>query len=344
VAVTPSGANPRELNPHELLPEANRSGGIDAPWAGDDQQWWDWYVTLAENPEAGGPLVAGPGLPEVPAATDAEVTALLAESYQVPGPAVLSYTHDGFVKLAGVLSPGVVRRLAERLQELLIAQHGNDTAGRFLALEQLWLHDDLMRLVALSPRLGAIAATLLGEPGVRIYHDNALSKEPGCGRTPWHHDDEHFPLDSAQVVTAWMPVSAIPAEMGPLSFARGTGLRALLAGVDFDKVGTSYDVAVSRTFGSAGVQVVDSPYAVGDVSFHSALCFHTAGPNRTTQPRRALATTYFADGVRVVPRPTMVSGTWREFLPDTAPGAVADGRLNPVVGRSAPVRGAQPGR
>jgi hypothetical protein len=40
-----------------------------------------------------------------------------------------------------VLSPAVVRRLAERLDSLLRAEHGDDVAGRFIALEQLWLHD-----------------------------------------------------------------------------------------------------------------------------------------------------------------------------------------------------------
>ncbi len=317
---------------NDKLPEANRAGGIEAAWAGDDQQWWDWYVTLAANPEAAGPLVDGPGLPDAAPASDAEVEALLATPYDVAPAAVESFRTDAFVKLPGVLTPAVVRRLADRLQELLVAEHGTDTAGRFLALEQMWLHDDLMRLVALSPRVGGIAARLLGEDGVRIYHDNALSKEPGCGRTPWHHDDEHFPLDSLQVVTAWMPVSAIPAPMGPLSFAHGTGLREVLAGLEFDKVGTTYDVAVSQRFGASGVQVTETPYVVGEVSFHSSLCFHTAGPNRTTQPRRALATTYFADGARVVDAPTMISGTWQDFLPDTEPGAVAHSRLNPVVG------------
>ena len=83
-----------------------------------------------------------------------------------------------------MLSPAVVRRLAERLDSLLRAEHGDDVAGRFIALEQLWLHDEVMRLVAFSPRLAGLAAELLGEPAIRIYHDSALSKEPGCGRTP----------------------------------------------------------------------------------------------------------------------------------------------------------------
>ncbi len=270
---------------NDLLPEANRAGGIEAAWAGDDQQWWDWYVTLAANPAAAGPLVDGPGLPDAPPASDAEVEAELATTYDVPAAAVASFAADAFVKLPDVLSPGVVRRLAGRLQDLLVAEHGTGTAGRFLALEQMWLHDDLMRLVALSPRIGGIAASLLGEDGVRIYHDNALSKEPGCGRTPWHHDDEHFPLDSLQVVTAWLPVSAIPAPMGPLSFARGADLRGTLAGLEFDKVGTTYDVAVSQRFGAEGVEVVETPYAVGEVSFHSVAVL----PHRRPEPDHAAA-------------------------------------------------------
>ncbi len=314
------------------LPEANRDGGIDQDWAGDDQDWWDWYVTLAANDDDPTDLVEGPGLPDAAPASDEQLRAELAEPYPLDDAAVAAFAREAFVKLPGVLSPAVVRRLAERLEGLLRAEHGDDVAGRFTALEQMWLHDDLMREVALSPRLGGLAATLLGEAGVRIYHDNALSKEPGCGRTPWHHDAEHFPLDTVQAVTAWIPMSAIPGRMGPLSFARGREVRALVEDLAFDKVGTSYDAAVAARFAEQEVAVEAGPFDVGDVSFHSALCFHTAGPNRTTQPRRALATTYYADGARVVGAPTLVSGTWRDFLPGVEPGAVAASPLNPVVG------------
>ena len=159
-------------------------------------------------------------------------------------------------------------------------------AGRFIAPEQLWLHDEVMRLVAFSPRLAGLAAELLGEPAIRIYHDNALSKEPGCGRTPWHHDAEHFPLATLQAVTAWIPVTAIPAYMGPLALARSAHGRDMVADLSFDKVGTTYDTAVARRLVESDVAVDASPFAVGEVSSHSALCFHTAGPNRSTQPRR----------------------------------------------------------
>ncbi|MDO9377534.1 MAG: phytanoyl-CoA dioxygenase family protein [Nocardioidaceae bacterium] len=317
---------------NDKLPEQNRDGGIVQDWAGDDQDWWDWYVTLAANDAAPVELVDGPGLPDVEAASDEQLAAELAEPYPLTAEAVEHFARDAFVKLPGVLSPAVVRRLAERLEQLLVDEHGADVSGRFTALEQMWLHDDLMRTVALSPRLGGLAAGLLGEDGVRIYHDNALSKESGCGRTPWHHDAEHFPLDTVQAVTAWMPMSAIPGRMGPLSFARGRDVRDDLADLEFDKVGTSYDTAVAERLAQRGVAVESSPFAVGEVSFHSALCFHTAGPNGTTQPRRALATTYYADGAHVIAQPTLISGTWREFLPGVEPGGLAASDLNPVVG------------
>ena len=59
-----------------------------------------------------------------------------------------AFRRDAFIKLAHVLSPAVVRRLAERLDSLLRAEHSDDVAARFIALEQLWLHDEVMRLVA----------------------------------------------------------------------------------------------------------------------------------------------------------------------------------------------------
>jgi len=321
-----------------LLPTANRDGGIEQDWAGDDQDWWDWYVTLAENDDAPAALVAGPGLPEVDPADDEQLRVELSAPYCLDAGQREAFRRDAFVKLPDVLSPAAVRRLAERLDSLLRAEHGDDVVGRFIALEQMWLHDEVMRLVALSPRLGGLAAELLGEPAVRLYHDNALSKEPGCGRTPWHHDAEHFPLATVQTITAWIPVTAISASMGPLALARGAHVRDLVAGLSFDKTGTTYDAAVAQRFGESDVAVDASPFAVGEVSFHSALCFHNAGPNRSTQPRRALATTYYADGARVVDSPTLISGRWRDFLPGVEPGGVAVSTLNPIVARRRPLR------
>src|ERR1700748_221422 len=65
------------------LPPANRDGGLDQEWAGDDQDWWDWYVTLAENDDAPAALTDGPGLPDVDPAGDEQLRAELAAPYRL---------------------------------------------------------------------------------------------------------------------------------------------------------------------------------------------------------------------------------------------------------------------
>ena len=70
------------------LPPANRDGGIDQDWAGDDQDWWDWYVTLAENDDAPIALMAGPGLPDVDPADDEQLRVELAAPTDLMLPSV----------------------------------------------------------------------------------------------------------------------------------------------------------------------------------------------------------------------------------------------------------------
>ena len=318
-------------NPH--LSEAVAGGDptdVALEWDRGNDQWWDWYMSLADGPAPDGPLVSLPAHDPGPLPSDDQVAAELAEPYPVSPAQVAHFRAETFVKLPGVLGPGAVARLRERLRTLLDASV--DPSVGFQSLEMMWLTDPLLRAAVLSPRIGGIAAALLGADRVRLYHDNALSKEPGAGRTPWHFDAHHFPLDSTAVLTAWIPLQPTPREMGPLAFARGADTWELVADVAFDKHGTSYDRGVSRAFRAAGVTIEDGPFAAGEMSFHSARCFHTAGANRTTTARMVLATTYFADGVRVVPAPTMVSGDWRKFMPGAEPGQVVASELNPLVG------------
>jgi len=317
-------------NPH--LSERTASGGaadVSVEWDRGNDQWWDWYMSLADGGAAEGPLVDVAPHDPGPLPSDAEVAAELAEPYPVTAEQVAAFRADSFVKLPGVLTPGAVARLRARLRELLDA--AVDDGVGFQSLEMMWLTDPLVRSAVLSPRIGGISGELLGVPRVRLYHDNALSKEPGAGRTPWHFDAHHFPLDSPDVLTAWIPLQPTPREMGPLAFARGADSWRVADGIEFDKHGTSYDRGVSEAFRGSGVRVEDGPFAAGEVSFHSANCVHTAGANRTTLARMVLATTYFADGVRIIPAPTMISGDWRKFVPDAQPGRAVSSPHNPVL-------------
>lgn len=286
----------------------SRSGGVksrktvrlrSASVPSETNEWWEWYLSLADNPALDflrTPMPKhDPGeLPE-----DAAVFAELAQPYDLPTDAVARFAADSFVRLPGVLSVGTVARLRNRMAELLDA--APEPTTRVRSLELMWLTDPLMRAAALSPRIGGICAALLEVERIRLYHDRALSKEPGAGRTPWHFDAHHIPLDSDRVVSTWLPLQPTPIEMGPPAFAVGAEVWRLIADLPLDKHGFSYDRAISETLRANGVVVDEAGFAVGEMSFHSSTCVHTAGANHTDTARMGLACTYFADGVRPLP-------------------------------------------
>jgi ectoine hydroxylase-related dioxygenase (phytanoyl-CoA dioxygenase family) len=317
-----------------LSAEHARESGVDKAWEQTNEDWWDWYLSLADASDAAPAelLELAPPEPVTPA-TVAELRDELAEPYALSGDALARFAADGYVKLRDVLSPAALA--AGRAEVLRLAAAG-DGPGRsgFLSMDLMWQSgSEVLVLFALAPRIGRLAADLLQVADVRLYHDNVLSKEPGCGRTPWHFDAHHFPITGRDVVTSWLPLQAIPAEMGPLAFAAGRDVWKLAEDTDFSSTDDSYDRGVAKAFQAAGVVVDDSPFALGEISFHHSWCFHYARANGTTQPRMVMASTYFADGSRLVDEPTMVSGDWQRFMPGARPGAVIDTPLNPIVSR-----------
>ena len=314
--------------------DAQPDTDVSEPWDQDNQAWWDWYVSLADNSAGPSTFERAPPMPDVAMPSDSEVIAELSTPYPLTREQVDYFQRNGFIKLKEVFSPGTVMKLRSELMRLLYVEFGVDpddgAQDRFLSLEMIWPDNPLLKAYVMSPRLAKICADLIRADAVRLYHDNVLAKQPGCGRTPWHFDDHHFPLATNDVVTAWAPAQAIPLSMGPLAFAYPLDVHELVNAVTFEKSGTGYDRGVAEVFARNNVAVDETPFDIGEVSFHHNLSFHTAARNLTDRSRIVLANTYYADGARVVDAPTMVSGDWQKFMPGVGPGELAASSLNPI--------------
>ncbi|MBL4575685.1 MAG: phytanoyl-CoA dioxygenase family protein, partial [Opitutaceae bacterium] len=150
--------------------------------------------------------------------------------YKLSEEQIQSFRCDGFIKLKNVLSPEVLeyygKEITAKVKELNTEERPMETrdtyAKAFLQIMNLWCHSEIVKEFILGNRLGRIASQLLGTKGVKIYHDQALYKEPGGGFTPWHVDQHYWPLETEKTVTAWIPLQAIPMELGPLEFSVGS--------------------------------------------------------------------------------------------------------------------------
>ena len=304
-------------------------------WDKDNQAWWDWYVTLADNSNSNpeDTLLELPEPPKKKLPSNIELKQELARPYNITNKDITTFQKNGFIKLKNVFTPSVIQALRYEILSLLrktFTNYYEIKKNRFLSLDMMWLKNNLIREFVLSSRIAKICADLLSVTKIRLYHDNALVKESGCGRTPWHYDDHHFPLATNDVITAWIPAQAIPVEMGPLTFAKPLEVYKLVKDIKFNEFDTSYDKKINDIFKTKQVSIVEEPFELGEVSFHHNLSFHTASENKTTQSRIVLANTYFADGARVVNNPTMISGDWKKFIPETNPGEIVSSNLNPI--------------
>jgi len=155
----------------------------------------------------------------------------LSSHYSLDDSTIRQFSKDGFVRLENVLSPETLTDYTPDISRLV--EEKNPNKGRaleerslynqaFIQVGNLWTECEHVRELTSSTRLANIAAQLMDTRGVRLWHDQALYKEPSGGFTPWHVDQYYWPMASSLSITAWIPLQPVPLEMGPLCFGKGS--------------------------------------------------------------------------------------------------------------------------
>ena len=270
------------------------------------------------------------------------VTALppLDSDYHVPSEAVAEYAEKGHTVLRGLASPAEIAAYEPVIREAAF-RHNRETrpieerddiiAKALLQIWNLWSLDESVRRVALAKRFAKVAADLMGVDAVRMYHDQALFKESGAIRTPWHQDQFFWPLDSDKMITMWMPLVDVPAEIGgTMSFVSGSHKLGYLG--DFP-ISDESDAAFAQMIEDTGLTVETHGAAVaGDATFHSGWSLHMAPANPTGNLREVMTVIYFADGMRVTePENDAQRVDLDRWLPGLQPGDLAASELNPLI-------------
>lgn len=261
----------------------------------------------------------------------------LDSSYSLSPEAIESYQAKGYVKLKDVLSPTVldyygtiITGLVFRLNTLIKPMEERTTYERaFLQIMNLWREDEQAKEFVFSKRLAKIATDLMGVEGVRIYHDQALYKEPSGGITPWHADQFYWPLASPNTVTVWIPLQETPMEMGPLAFAEGS--QHVELGRDIEISDTSEKILADE-LQKQNFPMHDTPFDLGEVSYHAGWTFHRAGPNVSHQPRKVMTMIYMdKDQVIMQPRNKFQVADHAKWLDNVPVGSHPQDELNPVL-------------
>ena len=257
--------------------------------------------------------------------------------YSLSDEQIAFFRKEGYIKLKQVLSPEQLKKYGERITEQVLelnTQHlpieQRDTYSKaFLQVGNIWTHDAVVKEFVFGRRLARIATELLGTKGVRLYHDQALYKEPSGGISPWHVDQFYWPLESTQTVTAWIPLQQAAQDMGPLAFS------ARSQNLEFGRglpISDESEVQIQEALTSGGYAYVEEPFDLGEVSFHYGFTYHRAGANTTENPRKVMTVIYMDSEMRAIePTSSYQRNDLETWCDNTPPGQVIRGPLNPVL-------------
>ena len=215
------------------------------------------------------------------------------------------YRVNGFTVIDGFLDAGELEDWRNCVDEAVAARQGRKLANQdiksgdsyydnvFTQRLNLWMDHEGMRRLMNDERLGRMATELAGTEGIRIWHDQALIKEPWANPTAWHLDNPYWSFHSRDAISIWVALDDVTTHNGCLYFLPGTHKLAT-----FENSGIGQNLAdLFKVYPAwSELEPASAEMKAGDCSFHNALLAHGAGANMTPGRRRAMTCAYMPDG------------------------------------------------
>lgn len=223
---------------------------------------------------------------------------------------VLFFRENGYVRFDNVLTLEeleIVRRGMDQAREQKkgfvrdLAGDGGDGMGskqsKILQMLNLWESFPEIKQYIFGKRISDIARKLTGSETLRLYHDQALVKEPGpSAPSPWHQDQPYWPSKEPGMISCWMALDDVTIERGCMQFIPGSHKWGEFPPMSFAGDGPVLEDLLSDAQ-KAAWNPVPVELSAGSCTFHHGLTFHFTNANTTQQVRRALVTIFIPEGV-----------------------------------------------
>ncbi|MGQ9799442.1 MAG: phytanoyl-CoA dioxygenase family protein [Ignavibacterium sp.] len=224
----------------------------------------------------------------------------LNENLKVTNEQIEFYNKNGFVKIENVVEQEFLAELKRIIEAAVLVRKGKDERElkdksqyeqSFLQCGYLCWDFPAVKEIVFAKRFAGIVRDLMQAEYVRLWHNQALFKEPGGRVIDAHQDCSYWPIQEPQFTsTMWLALVDVPVEKGCLYFYPKTNDPNLKEYVDIFKNPHQPDFLNDK-------ERVFVPLKAGEATFHSGLTFHGVGENKTNQMREAMTIIYIKDGV-----------------------------------------------
>lgn len=251
-----------------------------------------------------------------------------------------SYRQNGFVVLHDFLTPeeletwrqavdGAVRqRGKQKMFNKEVDEDQEETYYDYVFVQRINLWQDSLdvRRLILDPRLGRMASDLAGVEGVRIWHDQALIKQPWANPTGWHLDNPYWSYSSRKTLSLWVALDDATLQNGCLYFLPGSHKTAT-----YDNAGIGENIGdIFRVYPQwQDIMAAPAEMKAGSASFHNGLIAHGAGANMTPGWRRAMTCGFMPDGCTFNGKQNILND--EQFASYEIGDLLDDDRQNPLI-------------
>ncbi|HOE97147.1 MAG TPA: phytanoyl-CoA dioxygenase family protein [Candidatus Sumerlaeota bacterium] len=217
------------------------------------------------------------------------------------------YERDGFIVTQPILTQLELRQARQAMEDVMAGRYETGLAPRdafrkpdddprlsLCKIDQPQVANRTIHRIISKPEIGEYIAALTGAELVQAWAVQLLYKPAGseAASVGWHQDmaywQDHWTPDS-EVLTAWLAISDVAEESGPLCFVRGShrwGLRP--GGSFFEKPDSQSRQSIPLPDGATWEEVT-APMPAGAFSVHHKYTVHGSYPNRSNGPRMSFA-------------------------------------------------------
>ena len=233
------------------------------------------------------------------------------QQYRLSDDQVEFFHEHGYVSGIKLLNDHQINQLNRELAEIMDPKHpDHDLFYEFHSNESTdpdrivfhslghWRMTPGFHDILWNPAFLMAAHQLLGEKGVRFWHDQLFCKPAKHGGVvAWHQDFSYWTRTTPmQHLTVWVGLDDATQENGCLQYIPGSPRWGLL-----DKPVLTGDMVGLKAFlNEEQTKQLDHPTPIemkkGFASFHHPLLVHGSFENNSDRPRRACVLNVFADG------------------------------------------------
>lgn len=248
-----------------------------------------------------------------------------------------SLREDGFCFLPLVFSKQEIQNSIEGLWRVINGEYrsGRKPECRFwnpgddphsiIKIDKPHLSDSSVWKLITNKKLGQLLARATKAKCIQVWHSQVVWKPHSKGQkgnAGWHRDAQYWPFWSKEgLYTAWIALTDVSINSGPLRFLRGSNLWKTIEGMDFFNQNIKSQEKILDKL-KKHKDVVCATLRAGEVSIHSSQTYHSSMGNLEKKPRIGMVVHFRTDESKRID----VGGSNKHYLDQ-----IEDNEIAPII-------------